>query len=242
MSEVKSGKPWPDPPEDLLGLPAKPIGIYQNPMPMPNVKWKDFPKNMPFEEYHQMAGKYGIHHTVNHGKLLYDSAKHGTGEGYIVEIGTYWGHGACYLAFGSKTAGREKVITIDIDKGHMYSLYSNQFFDRPPGQLLRTYMNFLMVGVSDWIIPIRCDSILASEILDVPIRVLHVDGDHYYNPAAWDIIAWEPKLVLGAIVIFHDYNLEGVQKAVDEYIQKNPVFSDVVVVDIMTAYAYKVAA
>lgn len=223
----------------MVEYPEQPIDLYQYPLQIPYISWEDFPKDLPFEEYQHRAEAFGMQHTINHGSALYEWARCGEGEGYIVELGTYWGAGASYLAFGSKTARREKVITIDVDRGHMWSIYSTEFYSRPPMQMFRAQMNWIMMGVADWIIPIRCDSITASEFLDIKIRVLHVDADHYFNPAAWDILKWEPKLIPGAIVIIHDYNLEGVAKAVDECIQKNPAFSDVTVVDVLTAYAFK---
>ena len=60
-----------------------------------------------------------------------------------------------------------------------------------------------------------------------PIHGLFVDGDHRYATVKRDIANWVPKIVVGGIVIFHDYNpaekdrghafIEGVQRSVDEY-------------------------
>ena len=64
-----------------------------------------------------------------------------------------------------------------------------------------------------------------------PIHGLFVDGDHRYDTVKRDISGWVPKIVVGGVVIFHDYNpaekdkghafIEGVHRAVDEYFSRH---------------------
>lgn len=218
-----------------LPLPDKPATMYDYPAPRPEVQWQDFPKDMSFDQYQARAEAFGMHHTPNHGHALFNSAKNGVGQGYIVELGTYWGCGAAYLASGSKTVGREKVITVDIDRGHQWSVYTTQFWDRPPMQIYRAHMNWIMMGVYDWIIPIRVDSITASEILRIPVRLLHVDAGHNYNDCSWDVVSWTPLLIPNAVVVFHDRSDPGVAKVIADFVDPDDRFAEVKYLDNMTA-------
>jgi len=216
---------------------TKPISMYDYPAPMPSIQWSDFPEGMEFKDFQAKMEAYGIAHTPSHGELLFESAKGGKGDGHIVELGTYWGTGACYLAGGSKAARRERVITVDEDRGHIFSLYSTQFYDRPPMQVFRFHMNILMMGVYDWVIPIRCSSMEAVKLLDVKIRLLHIDAGHVHPDPSWDVISWLPKLVSGAIIVFHDASMEGVRYAMDNFVKGASWCSYHEQSDDMTAFA-----
>lgn len=61
-----------------------------------------------------------------------------------------------------------------------------------------------------------------------PIHLLFIDGDHHYETVKRDIEGWTPKVVIGGIVIFHDYaptqknlnqfpHIAGVKRAVIEW-------------------------
>lgn len=230
---VTPEKPWSLPQVDLI----KSVNMYENPAPIPTITWEDYPKDLQFEDLQHKMEAYGIAHTAAHGELLFELAKTGKGEGFIVELGTYWGTGACYLAAGSKTVGRERVITIDIDRGHIFSLYSTQFYDRPPMQIFRSHMNFLMMGVCDWVIPMRCSSLEAAEILDIQVRVLHIDAGHVHPDPSWDVLVWLPKLISGASVVFHDCETEGVMYAIKKFVHGSKWCAHFEQIDNMTAFA-----
>jgi len=50
---------------------------------------------------------------------------------------------------------------------------------------------------------------------------VYIDGDHSYEMVKKDILSWTPKVKKGGLVIGHDYDLEAVKKAVDEYCEEN---------------------
>jgi len=119
--------------------------------------------------------------------------------GIIVNIGVLWGASACCLRAG---ASRSRVIGVDLD--------CSKIVYNP--------------GIELW----EGNSHDLHERCDKPIALLFVDGAHEYTSVAADIACWVPKVEMGGMVIFHDYNpsafdlslapeLAGVHKAVDDW-------------------------
>lgn len=48
---------------------------------------------------------------------------------------------------------------------------------------------------------------------------VYIDGSHAYEDVALDLVSWFPKLRPDGVFAGHDYNLESVKKAVDEFAQ-----------------------
>ena len=77
---------------------------------------------------------------------------------------------------------------------------------------------------------LKGDSKVLWKTFQHPIHCLFVDGDHRYAAVKRDIAGWVPKIIVGGVVIFHDYNpaekdrghafIEGVKRAVDEFFAK----------------------
>lgn len=137
-------------------------------------------------------------------------ADQGPAVGAIVEIGSFVGKSTCWLAAGSKAAGREKVVAIDTFKGSP---------EHQPGEPLchpaiqlegTTFRLFQEVikaqGLDDHIEPIVATSMEASTTWNQPIRLLFIDGDHSYQASKMDFAMWSPFVVPGGIIAFHDVN------------------------------------
>jgi predicted O-methyltransferase YrrM len=61
---------------------------------------------------------------------------------------------------------------------------------------------------------------------DASLDFVHIDGDHSFDAAMQDIIAWTPKVRIGGLVIVHDYfslNWQGVTQAVDAYVEAHRI-------------------
>ncbi len=196
----------------------KPTNMYDYPVGIPTITWEDFPTDMTFEDYHTRAEAYGMQHTPTHGRILFTEARIGIGEGHMIETGTYWMAGACYMAAGSKTARREKLITVDIDRGHKHTMYTTEFYDRVPLGIARAYMNAMMMGVQDWIISIRGSVEEVVPFLDIKVRLAAIDGGHDEDNCGLDIVLIEPLMISGAKMIFHDYNSPTVKEALNKYV------------------------
>lgn len=62
---------------------------------------------------------------------------------------------------------------------------------------------------------------VVDEFQDGSLDFVHIDGDHSFDAAMMDLVAWVPKVRKGGLVIVHDYfalNWPGVTQAVDAYI------------------------
>ena len=65
---------------------------------------------------------------------------------------------------------------------------------------------------------------MAKKVKDGSLDFVYLDGDHSYEGCRNDIHAWLPKLKLGGIMAFHDYNdIYGVRAAVDEFTYDNKI-------------------
>jgi predicted O-methyltransferase YrrM len=67
---------------------------------------------------------------------------------------------------------------------------------------------------------------VVDEFQDGSLDFVHIDGDHSFDAAIMDIVAWAPKVRKGGLVIVHDYfaaNWLGVTQAVDAYIHAHQI-------------------
>jgi len=65
---------------------------------------------------------------------------------------------------------------------------------------------------------INADSLDVAKTWNVPLNMIYIDGDHTYDGCYNDIMAWEPHLVFGGLMIFDDYDhgYWSVTEAVDD--------------------------
>ena len=61
----------------------------------------------------------------------------------------------------------------------------------------------------------------AKRFADGSLDFVYIDANHSYAAVIEDITVWTPKVRSGGIVSGHDYQLEEVIKAVDEYVGNN---------------------
>lgn len=136
-------------------------------------------------------------------QFLFLAARDGWGEGDIVEIGSYKGKSTVALALGSKLAEREKVFSIDPHTDGTKEIFLK---------------NLHNLGVEDYVIPRVNTSEGVAKTFNSKIRLLFIDGNHEYEFVKKDILLWKDFLIEGGIVAFHDYNREGVSRAINELV------------------------
>lgn len=141
------------------------------------------------------------------GTALYCAAKYGSGNGVIVEIGSFKGKSTIWLASASKKAGRELVYAIDTHLGSPEHQPGRECAFHMPSegtteQVFRT--NIINADVADWVNPIITTSIQASHSWNLPIRLLFIDADHTYESVRNDFLTWEKHVVPNGLVAFHD--------------------------------------
>lgn len=126
--------------------------------------------------------------------------------GVIVEIGSFRGRSAAFMASGLQQSGKKdvKIYCVDIwlEESHM------QAADRGLKELgLRGYAEL-----------IRGNSLEVAKTWKKPIDLLFIDGAHDYASVKQDFIAWFPHLKKGNVIMFHDYqnHWPGVVRFVEE--------------------------
>ena len=152
----------------------------------------------------------------------------------FVEIGSFQGKSACYLAELIKESGKDiKLVCVDLfptkdelrrfqDKGAGQGEECRLIMELPDSLLDTFVKNLQDAGVDDVVIPIKSDSHKAAELLDVfvdgksPIKFIFVDAGHNYDTVKRDLEVWWPLLGSKGIIAGHDY-YNDVQRAVDYF-------------------------
>ena len=128
--------------------------------------------------------------------VLYILARKLQRSSVAVEIGSFLGNSACFIALG---LGR---------KGRLYCVdtWNNDAMDDPNLPPRDTFADF-MRNVRDFkqiIVPLRGDSHRMAETFGDRIDLLFIDADHSYEGCLNDWLSWNRFLAPGAIVAFHD--------------------------------------
>lgn len=164
------------------------------------------------------------------GELLYNLAKNCKGKGVIVEIGSWKGKSTIWLGHGSKNGNKVKIYAIDPHtqtcehKIHS-EVWTFEDFEK----------NIKSAKVDDIIIPIVKTSEEAANNFDKPIELLFIDGSHEYDFIKLDFELWDPKVVDGGVIAFHDtVGQPGPKKVVEEFVYKSRRFSNARFLDSIT--------
>jgi predicted O-methyltransferase YrrM len=148
-------------------------------------------------------------HLTNDEKLtLYLLAVKLKAPAVAVEIGSFLGASACFMALGLS----RKVLLYCVDT------WNNDAMDEPPRD---TFDEFLWNArnFSRKIVPLKGTSASIARGFDCGIDFLFVDGDHSYEGCFNDWSSWSRFLKPGAVVVFHDIGwAEGVIRVVREQI------------------------
>jgi predicted O-methyltransferase YrrM len=154
----------------------------------------------------------------------------------VVEIGSWIGESACYLASGLK-GDKSRLYAVDTftgdsnmpnDRKSFISLMAQwkvantrELFDK----------NIAHFGLGGRVRAIADDSITAAGKFSEPLQsidLLFIDGDHSEKAVQNDLDAWFPFVKSEGIVLFHDFSsLFGVPQVVWRASQQNR-FSDLV--------------
>jgi len=135
------------------------------------------------------------------GEMLFELARQcRSGDGVIVEIGSWKGKSTIWLGCGSKAGDSVPVYAVDPHIG---------FPDVPESYgHINTFdefkANIEQAGVDDVIVPMVMTSEEAAGIFTEPVALLFVDGVHEYDYVKTDFDCWFPKVRDGGILVFHD--------------------------------------
>jgi predicted O-methyltransferase YrrM len=156
----------------------------------------------------------GFLHPIE-GFALYWLARHWPGTASVVEIGSFKGKSACYLARGMKAGAGGRLAAVD----HFHGSPEHQPQGTHPdkdiaasGSTLETFKrNTAAAGVSDIIdVHVGASAEIGAKWHE-PIRLLFIDGDHSYEASTQDFMIWSAWVVVHGLVILHDIGVyEGV--------------------------------
>jgi len=141
--------------------------------------------------------------------------KHADGA-HFVEVGSWKGHSASFMAVEIANSGKNiRLDVVDIMTEEAPPVFRK---DRVALFLERHEEIKRNLSPVPWvnIIP-KSSEAAASMYSDGMLDFVYVDADHHYENVCKDIMAWIPKLKKGGIMAGHDYhNYEGVRRAVNQ--------------------------
>lgn len=138
--------------------------------------------------------------TKNEAVFLFEHAKNVMPENAIVEIGSWKGRSTTCLGIGSQSGKNAKIYAID---PHVGSSEHQRKFGK-----VDTFKDFLKniqrYSVSEFIEPIRDNSLNVARSFTRKVGFIFIDGAHEYRAVRSDFESWFPKVVPGGVVAFHD--------------------------------------
>jgi len=129
----------------------------------------------------------------------------------LLEVGTYCGKSALYMAAAARAAGTV-LFTVDHHRGSEENQAGWEHHDPtvvdPRTGRMDTMPAFRRnvedAGVEDVVIAVVGDSPTVARFWQTPLAFLFIDGGHGDDPAWADYRTWEPKLTSGGTLAIHD--------------------------------------
>jgi MMP 1-O-methyltransferase len=150
------------------------------------------------------------------GLALYEAAEEYAATGPVLEVGSYCGKSAIYLAAGVRAARkfgiRQQVVTVDHHRGseeHQpgWEYHDPTIVDPVTGRidtLPRLRATLAAAGVEDDVVAIVGKSADVARLWRTPLGLLFIDGGHTEAAAQWDYEGWAPWVALGGALAIHD--------------------------------------
>ena len=174
-------------------------------------------RNTAYKAIHQKFAVAGIENWLQEDEkaLHFAVGAFARGKGSIIEIGSYQGGSACFLAAGLAWRRKGKLTCIDPHLG------APLWFGTAPHQhtleIFRAKTK--LCGVADWIdLRIAESSAVAAVWPAELIDTVFIDGDHSFLGALKDFECWGPKLRPGGLVLVDDAddpNVPGVLEMIE---------------------------
>ncbi|MGF7237938.1 MAG: class I SAM-dependent methyltransferase [Frankia sp.] len=145
------------------------------------------------------------------GLALYDAAREQADRGLVLEIGSYCGKSAVYLASGAAETGGV-VVAIDHHRGsseHQPGEYTHDpdLFDPVTGGI-DTLPGFRATiaeaGLEDHVVPVVGPSATVATWWRSPLAMLLIDGSHHLQDAVADFNGWAHWVMPGGLLAIHD--------------------------------------
>jgi MMP 1-O-methyltransferase len=150
------------------------------------------------------------------GLALCETAEEYAATGPVLEVGSYCGKSAIYLAAGVRAARkfgiRQPVVTVDHHRGseeHQtgWEYHDATMIDPATGRidtLPRLRATLESAGIEDDVVVIVGKSADVARLWRTPLGLLFIDGGHTDAAARWDYEGWAPWVALGGALAIHD--------------------------------------
>ena len=175
---------------------------------------------MDINEVHKIAGPMEGFISRKDGELLYRLARLVPSGQVIVEIGSWKGKSATYLAYGSMHGNNVPVYAVDHHTGSP---------EHRQGDAVWTYDDFwnnIRSAKVDHIVrPIVARSESVAPFVRWPIGLLFIDGEHSYTSVLADYRLWGSMVKPGGYIAFHDPDWAGVARLLNE-LKSTPHWKD----------------
>ncbi|MGA2368071.1 MAG: class I SAM-dependent methyltransferase [Dehalococcoidia bacterium] len=149
------------------------------------------------------------------GQCLFKLALEAAASGPCLEIGSFCGKSTVYLGAACKIKG-VTLFTIDHHRGSEEQQPGQLYFDPDiydekkeeidSFPILRTTLK--QAGLEDTVVPLVTWSRVAARNWSTPLNLVFIDGGHSYETALSDYNCWNPHLLSGGYLIFHDIYLD----------------------------------
>ena len=148
---------------------------------------------------------------VDEGRALYAAARALTVPGPLLEIGSWMGRSALFLAAAARESGRQ-VVTVDHHRGseeHQpgWEYHDPALVDADLGvldTLPRFRRTIAEAGAEDVVVAVVTRSEILAPLWSTPLAMLFLDGSHTEESARRDQDAWVAKLAVGGTLAIHD--------------------------------------
>jgi len=174
---------------------------------IPFLEWADPERTREvLERIHEEVVKVGMSdHELG---LLYELAKglHGgeSAEGYVVELGSWFGASTVALALAVRDAGlSHPVVAVDYYGGNDPDSTDYEESTFPYIAARETYHRMRLAW--HYIVQVVTLTNTFGDIWAKPIRLLFIDSSHTYEVTSREIEQYVPHVVEGGWVVFHDY-------------------------------------
>lgn len=151
------------------------------------------------------------HMTPEERLLLYTLALRQRKGAVLVEVGSYLGASACFLAAAAGELGEGAAV-------HCVDTWHNDAMSEGSRDTWNEFHSNTRRH-SSAIVAHRGLSVEVARSFDREVDLLFLDGDHSYEGCRSDVLAWLPRVRRGGVLVLHDFGwAEGVQRVVSELI------------------------
>lgn len=139
---------------------------------------------------------------------IYKHICHKFPNGRGVEVGTWLGKSACYMAELIKGNGYNlKFYGVDTFLGEINAVDQQDIVKKEGGSIYKKFLeNMRDAKVLDFVTPLQMTSEFASALFeDESLDFVFIDSSHEYNDVLFDLTIWYPKIKKSGIIAGHDY-------------------------------------